>query len=125
MFSSELVLPEDVLVISKAFEPDREAYSTFQGTSLESQLRRRDIHHLFLGGLATEYCVLESTRDALALGFSVALLVDAICGIDVQPGDSDRAVALMLAEGATPVSAGPVGPGRETPRAPREAAQYD
>ena len=79
-------------VISKAYERDKDAYSGFQGTDLESRLKREGIKRVFVGGLATDYCVRATALDALAAGLEVVLLEDAIRGVDVKPGDSERAI---------------------------------
>ena len=102
-FAAELELPETIVVVSKAVEPDVECYSGFEGTDLEQRLRDAGAGRLFVGGLATDYCVLATVRDALRRGFSVSLLTDAVRGVDVQPGDSDRAKQEMLRLGAIPL----------------------
>ncbi len=63
-FSPELKLPPHVHIISKATQADREAYSDFEG-GLDARLKQLHIRRLFVGGLATEYCVLSTVRDAL------------------------------------------------------------
>jgi nicotinamidase/pyrazinamidase len=67
-------------------------------------LRERQIDHLYVGGLATDYCVKHSVLDALGFGFEVTVLGDAIAGVDVRPGDSARAIADMRKAGAEIVS---------------------
>lgn len=99
-FHHDLKLPPETKVISKASDPDREAYSGFKGTDLKEELKRRGIERVFVGGLATDYCVRSTVLDALKLGFEVVLLEDAIRGVDVKPGDSDRAIEEMMKEGA-------------------------
>ena len=86
-FHPDLRLPEDVVVVSKATEPEKEAYSGFEGTSLKEDLRRRGVNRVFVGGLATDYCVKSTVIDALKYGFETYLLMDAIQGVDVKPGD--------------------------------------
>jgi len=97
-FSSALALPPQVQVISKATAPDREAYSSFAGTDLAGRLAAAGVKRIFIGGLATDYCVVETTKDALALGYAVVLLQGAMCAID--PRDGEAAVARMLQLGA-------------------------
>jgi nicotinamidase/pyrazinamidase len=97
-------LPADATLISKATVPDREAYSSFQGTDLDQRLRAAGIRRIFIGGLTTDYCVLETTRDARRLAYEVMLLTDAIRAVDVEPGDGARALADMLARGARPIT---------------------
>jgi len=99
-FAATLMLPPDTTLISKATSPDQEAYSSFQGTDLDSRLRSAGIHRVFIGGLATDYCVLNTVRDARRLGYAVVLLTDAIRAVDVQPGDGKRAEAEMVGLGA-------------------------
>ncbi|MEX0676385.1 MAG: isochorismatase family protein [Pirellulales bacterium] len=99
-FAPELQLPADVRIISKATQPDREAYSDFSADDFVDRLRRQGVRRLFAGGLATEYCVLATVRDALARGYRVVLLVDAIRAIEGRPGDGRRAIDEMTRLGA-------------------------
>jgi nicotinamidase/pyrazinamidase len=87
-------------VVDKATEPEREAYSAFDGTELEAWLRERGVNRLFVSGLATDYCVRQSVLDARAAGFEVVVLKDAIGAVDVQPGDGRRALEEMVSAGA-------------------------
>jgi len=103
-FARTLMLPESATIVSKATERARDAYSGFAGTELEAKLRRIGALQLFVGGLATDYCVLSTVRDARALGFGVMLLTDAIRAVDVRQGDGARAEAEMLALGARPMA---------------------
>ena len=103
-FAAALRLPPSAVVISKATTPEQDAYSGFQGTNLDQQLRSAGIRRLFIGGLATDYCVLNTVRDALRLGYQVLLLGDAIRAVDVQPGDGQRAEEEMIKLGAQRIS---------------------
>jgi nicotinamidase/pyrazinamidase len=87
-------------VISKATDAAIEAYSGFSGTSLLTLLRDLDVRRLFVGGLATDYCVHATVLDARSHGFDVVVLADAIRGINAQPADETRAIREMLANGA-------------------------
>lgn len=102
-FAPGLKLPASARVISKAVEPDREAYSGFEGTDLEARLSACGARRLFIGGLATDYCVLRTVTDALARGFEVLLLEDAIRPVEAQAGDGRRAKESMRRLGARPV----------------------
>ncbi len=84
-FAAALQLPPSAVIVSKAATAEQDAYSGFQGTGLDAQLRAANIRRLFIGGLATDYCVLNTVRDALRLGYRVWLLSDAIRAVDVQP----------------------------------------
>ena len=105
-FAAGLQFPSDVRVISKAASPDREAYSGFQGTDLHERLQSLGTERLFIGGLATDYCVLNTVRDAVSLGYGVVLLEDAIKAVNVHPDDGAKALAEMLRLGAVPTQAG-------------------
>ncbi|TLD46671.1 MAG: Nicotinamidase [Accumulibacter sp.] len=99
-FARDLWLPPAVGVVSKATERDREAYSAFAGTDLAQRLRRAGCKRLFVGGLATEYCVLSTVRDAIGEGLAVVVLLDAVRAVNVQEDDGARALAQMSALGA-------------------------
>ncbi len=99
-FAAALQLPPAAVIISKATKPEQDAYSGFQGTNLNQKLRAANIRRLFIGGLATDYCVLNTVHDALGLGYQVLLLGDAIRAVDMQPGDGQRAEAEMSKLGA-------------------------
>jgi nicotinamidase/pyrazinamidase len=103
-FATELALPSAATVVSKATQPDQEAYSGFDGTDLAARLRGRNVQRLFIGGLATEYCVVATVKDAIAHGFEVFLLEDAIRPVDLEPGEGAKALAEMQRLGAKPVS---------------------
>jgi nicotinamidase/pyrazinamidase len=90
-------------VISKASAPSPDAYSGFERTDLAARLQARRIRRLFVGGLATDYCVRSTVRDALAGGFEVYLLEDAIRAVNLAPDDGARAVAEMRRLGARPI----------------------
>jgi len=98
--AAALQLPPATVIISKATTEKQDAYSGFQGTNLHRKLHAARIRRLFIGGLATDYCVLNTVRDALKLGYGVFLLADAIRAVDVQPGDGQRAETEMLGRGA-------------------------
>lgn len=106
-FPPELALPTTARIISKATVIDKEAYSAFAGTDLAEQLRGIGVRRVFVGGLATDYCVLGTVKDALALGFATVLLRDAVRAVDAKPGDGDAAIAEMLALGACCVQSPP------------------
>ena len=98
-----LLIPEKAVIIEKGKAPDKDAYSAFQGTSLEARLRKDNIARLFIGGLATDYCVRSTVLDALHAGFGVFFLADASKGVDVKTGDSEKAIDEILKEGAVSV----------------------
>ena len=101
MFHEELKIPLDnKFIISKGTSRDFDAYSGFQGTVLKDLLMERGIKRVFVGGVATDYCVKNTVLGALNLGFSAFLLGDAIKGVNLKPDDSEKAIELMLDAGA-------------------------
>jgi len=98
-FRNDLLIPPEGEIVSKADKKD-EAYSFFQETDLAQKLKERGIKRLLVGGLATDYCVKETVLDGLKYGFEVFVLDDASKGVNVNPGDSDNALHLMVAKGA-------------------------
>ena len=102
-FARGLALPQTAVIVSKAATPEADAYSGFGGTGLAARLRTAGATRLFIGGLATDYCVLNTVRDALAEGFAVLLLADAIRAVDVNAGDGARAQGEMQGRGAQPI----------------------
>jgi len=99
-FAPNLSLPCETTVIDKATRRDEEAYSAFQGTGFAARLREAGTGRLFIGGLATDYCVLATVRDALARGFSVLALADAMRAVNIRTRDGDRAEREMRELGA-------------------------
>jgi len=99
-FAAALRLPPSAVIISKATTPEHDAYSSFLRTDMDSRMRAAGIRRIFIGGLTTDYCVLNTTRDALQLGYQVFVLVDAIRAVNVRPGDGQRALEEMIALGA-------------------------
>ena len=105
LFRSDLRLPPGATIVSKGNGENDDAYSAFQarddsGTPLAALLEQRGIRHLYVGGLATDYCVKSSALDALANGFQVTLIPGAIRAVNLQPRDGDDALAVLRAAGA-------------------------
>jgi nicotinamidase/pyrazinamidase len=99
-FHPDLKLPSDITIVSKAMDPLREAYSGFDGTELANTLKKQGVTRVFVGGLATDYCVKNTVLDARKLGFEAVLLLDAIRGINAEPGDVAKAIDEMVKSGA-------------------------
>ena len=105
-FHPDLKLPADTIVVTKGTHPTDDGYSAFEGVAADGRalayvLRSNGIRKLYLGGLTTDYCVRSSALDALGEGFEVVLLTDAIQGINVKPGDADRAIEQVIRAGAS------------------------
>ena len=71
-----------------------------EGTDLEPLLRRHGIERIVLVGLATDYCVKETALDARRKGFDITILLDGVRGVNLQPGDDERAVHDAMIAGA-------------------------
>jgi len=108
-FHPGLNLPISASIISKATNRKSDAYSGFQKTKLKDMLKRIGIKRVFIGGLATDYCVKNTVLDALRSGFVTFLLADAIKGVDINPGDSERAIDEMLSAGAVGIAINEIG----------------
>jgi len=104
-FHPALKLPPDAIIVNKGDDPQRHGYSAFEGHTSEGKtlledLRARHITRVYIAGIATDYCVRQSALDALRAGLEVRVLPDAIAGIDVRPGDAQRALDEISAAGA-------------------------
>jgi nicotinamidase/pyrazinamidase len=113
-FHPGLRAPAGAEVVSKGMDPAQDAYSAFQaedrmGRPLPAVLAARGIRRLYVGGLATDYCVRASALDALQGGFEVVVLTDAIGAVELQPGDGARAIGEMREAGAKFATADDVG----------------
>jgi nicotinamidase/pyrazinamidase len=89
------------VVVDKGQDPATEGYSGFDGTHLAELLRDHGIDQVTLVGLATDYCVKNTALEALQEGFTVIVDSSAVRGVEVHPGDSERALAAMRAAGAS------------------------
>ncbi len=108
-FHPDLTIPERAIIISKGMNPDIEGYTVFQGKDdqnrqFEEILKNKEIEELFVGGLATNFCVKHTILDALDKGYKVNLLTDAIRGIDLEEGDTEKAIHQMAEKGVEKVA---------------------
>lgn len=104
-FHKGMNIPDKSIIISKGMDPEKDSYSAFQGEDkggkkLLDILRAFQIEELYIGGLATDYCVKYSAIDALGYGFRVKILTDAIKGVNLKPDDSDKAIQEITHQGA-------------------------
>ena len=99
-FHPDLQVGGDLTVVNKATEREGDAYSGFQGTDLGAQLAAAEISEVLVCGLATDYCVKATALDARKAGLATTVLTDAIRGVDVQAGDSQRSLEEMSDAGA-------------------------
>jgi len=87
------------VIVDKGQSADTDGYSGFEGTNLEHVLKEKGITNVTVVGLATDYCVKNTALDALRAGFQVTVDTTATRGVDVEPGDSERALAEVRAAG--------------------------
>ncbi|HKG64168.1 MAG TPA: nicotinamidase [Solirubrobacteraceae bacterium] len=88
------------VIVDKGQDPGTDGYSGFDGTNLAELLRGRGIDQVTVVGLATDYCVKHTALEALQAGFAVTVDTTAVRGVDVEPGDSQRALEQIRAAGA-------------------------
>ena len=104
-FHPGLKLPPDAVVVSKGQAPAADGYSAFEGhtgdgTPFRRALDESGVTHLYVGGLATDYCVRQSVLDARRIGFRTTVITDAVAGVERTSGDCVRALEEMQAAGA-------------------------
>jgi len=89
----------------KASSPYKDDYSEFagkddQGRSLDEVLGSKGVTRLYVVGLATDYCVLETVLDGLKHGYEVYAVTDAMRAVNVDPNDGSKALKKMESSGA-------------------------
>ncbi|MGZ5483363.1 MAG: nicotinamidase [Pyrinomonadaceae bacterium] len=99
-FHPELLDDPRIDVISKGMDESADGYSGFDGTQLGQMLRDEGIDEVWVGGLATDYCVKHTVLGALKEGFKVKALADAMRPVNVSPDDGGKALEEMSAAGA-------------------------
>ena len=99
-FHPDLIDDPRITIISKGIDESADGYSGFDGTNLGQLLRQQNVAEVWVGGLATDYCVKHTVLDALREGFKVKALGDAMRAVNVNPADGAKAVAEMRDAGA-------------------------
>ena len=99
-FHPELLDDPRIDVISKGIDERADGYSGFDGTQLAHSLRGEGVEEVWVGGLATDYCVKYTVLDALKEGFKVKALGDAMRPVNINPDDGHKALEEMSAAGA-------------------------
>lgn len=104
-FHPDLTLPEAVVIVSKGMDPNEDAYSAFQARSLAEDrmlgeyLRARGVEHLYILGLALDYCVKWSALDAAREGLRATVLIDATRAVNVRPHDAEETIEALVRAG--------------------------
>ena len=99
-FHPDLLDDPRITIISKGFDERADGYSGFDGTQLAQLLRDEGVEEIWVGGLATDYCVKQTVLDGLRNGFKVKALADAMRAVNVHPDDGKKAVEEMRNAGA-------------------------
>ena len=89
------------VVVDKGQDQAADGYSGFEDTDLEELLRSHGIEDVTVVGLATDYCVKNTALDALRAGFRVRVDPEGVRGVNVDPGDADRALEELRDAGVT------------------------
>ena len=103
-FHPDFRLPASAVIVSKGMGETEDAYSAFQardehGRLLAGLLRRRGVRHLYVLGLATDYCVKSSALDGVQAGWRVTVVRPGCRPVDLRPGDGQAALAAMETAG--------------------------
>jgi nicotinamidase/pyrazinamidase len=104
-FHPKLKLPKSTIMLYKGMDPKKDCYSSFDaedenGNRLAKLLKKFTVGEIYIGGLATDYCVKFTTLQAIKKGFKVKVLIDGIKGVNLKPDDSEKAIRQMIAKGA-------------------------
>jgi len=93
---------DGITVFSKGLE-DNDGYSPFEGISEDGKTLDQfltNVKRIYIGGLATDYCVRAAVLDAIEREYEVYLLLDAVRAVDVKKGDGQKAIEEMKTAGA-------------------------
>lgn len=89
-FHSALEMNKIATIFRKGMDAGVDSYSGFydnghkHSTGLAGYLREQNVKAVFVAGLAADYCVYYTAKDALAEGFQSNLIVDATRPISVE-----------------------------------------
>ena len=99
-FHPDLLDDPRITVISKGIDDTADGYSGFDGTNLTELLREEGVGEIWVGGLATDYCVKATVMDGVRRGFNVKALADTMRAVNVNPDDGAKAIEEMRNVGA-------------------------
>jgi len=105
-FHPDLLDDPRITIISKGIDESADGYSGFDGTDLARLLREEEVEQVWVGGLATDYCVKHTVLDALREGFEVKALADDMRAVNLDPDDGAKAIEEMSNAGAEIVGSG-------------------
>jgi len=113
-FHKDLIIPSsvrnDIFFIYKGMDTEDDGYSPFEGeailtsssfiaSTIQDISKIYKVTELYIGGLATDYCVKASCLDAIKLGYKTYLLLDACRSVNIKPGDEALALNEMANAG--------------------------
>ncbi len=99
-FHPDLLDDPRITIISKGVDESADGYSGFDGTNLAELLHQKGVEEVWVGGLATDYCVKHTALDALREGFKVKALTETMRAVNVNPNDGAQAIEEMRKAGA-------------------------
>jgi len=99
-FHANLLDDPRINIISKGIDDRADGYSGFDGTNLGELLREEGVAEIWVGGLATDYCVKETVLDGVRQGFKVKALADSMRAVNINSDDGAKAIDQMRAAGA-------------------------
>jgi len=110
----DIAIPHAQLIIRKGYRQQIDSYSAFleadgrTPTGLGGYCRERGLRHVYLVGLATDFCVAWSAMDARKAGMNATVIEDACRGIDAG-GSLAKAWRDMFAAGVKKVQSAEIG----------------
>lgn len=112
--SPQLRFVKPMTLLAKGTQANKEEYSGFeakdeQSRTLDEVLKKADVETVYVAGLATDYCVLNTVKDARKLGYNVYVVEDAVAAVNVEPEDERKALEDMKHQGAKMIRSEAVG----------------
>lgn len=105
-FAADLSVDAIDFIVSKGTDAGSHGYDAFDGTGLHEHLRDRGARHIFVCGLATDYCVRATALASVRHGFETFVIRDAIAAVNVRAHDGANALSEMAAHGVRFVESG-------------------
>ncbi len=99
-FHPDLNLPENAEILSKGTDINEDQYSAFHKTDLAERLKKEGIERVWIGGLAEDVCVRQTSLDCLNAGFEVHVLKDATRPVKTKVDEDRPALHELREQGA-------------------------
>lgn len=112
-FHRELIIPVDAFIVYKGMGSGENAYSAFDGVNFNEKyladiLDEYGVDDVYVGGLATDYCVkataigaAEAKKENREKRFKTFLLADCCRAVNINPDDGENAIKEMRDAGVT------------------------